>query len=516
MFGYVRPPLEILPQEEADRFRRAYCGLCHTLGERYGPAARMILNYDFTYLAILLSDPEEAAPCRRRCVSSPVRLRAYQPATAALELAADESVILAYWQLRDGVEDHGLWKGLGYRVSAAALRGGYRKAAAARPGFDGRVREQLAALSRLEGECCPSMDQAADTFAQLLAAAADGVEDPVRRREFRHLLRRKSLYEPVLSLGALQWRRLLVLLLRDHKRGSRDHMIKSMTGYGRARQELHKRDITVEVRSVNNRYLDCTVKMPRMYAFAEDAVKKHVQQAVSRGKVDVFITVDATAADVVKVAVNRELAAQYAAALGELSDVCGTADYRPAPETLARFPDVLTVTKADEDLETVSADLCAVLDEALAAYNDMRAVEGQKLAEDISNRLDAIERYTGQVEMRSPETVAEYRAKLTARMEEVLQSTTVDEQRILMEAAIYADKVAVDEETVRLRSHVAQLRTMLASDEPMGRKMDFLIQEVNRESNTIGSKCNDVAIANVVVGLKAEVEKMREQVQNVE
>ena len=184
-------------------------------------------------------------------------------------------------------------------------------------------------------------------------------------------------------------------------------MIKSMTGYGRARQELHKRDITVEVRSVNNRYLDCTVKMPRMYAFAEDAVKKHVQQAVSRGKVDVFITVDATAADVVKVAVNRELAAQYAAALGELSDVCGTADYRPAPETLARFPDVLTVTKADEDLETVSADLCAVLDEALAAYNDMRAVEGQKLAEDISNRLDAIERYTGQVEMRSPETVAE-------------------------------------------------------------------------------------------------------------
>ena len=187
-----------------------------------------------------------------------------------------------------------------------------------------------------------------------------------------------------------------------------------------------------------------------------------------------------------------------------------------AAALLARFPDVLTVTKADEDLETVSADLCAVLDEALAAYNDMRAVEGQKLAEDISNRLDAIERYTGQVEMRSPETVAEYRAKLTARMEEVLQSTTVDEQRILMEAAIYADKVAVDEETVRLRSHVAQLRTMLASDEPMGRKMDFLIQEVNRESNTIGSKCNDVAIANVVVGLKAEVEKMREQVQNVE
>ena len=292
-------------------------------------------------------------------------------------------------------------------------------------------------------------------------------------------------------------------------------MIKSMTGYGRAREMLHKRDITVEVRSVNNRYLDCTVKMPRMYGFAEDAVKQHVQKAISRGKVDVFITVDASAADVAKVTVNRELATQYAAALGELAEVCGTEPH-VTPETLSRFPDVLTVTKADEDLETVSADLCAVLDEALQAYNAMRAVEGAKLAEDIGNRLTYIENYTSQVEKRSPETVAEYRAKLTARMQEVLQSTTIDEQRILTEAAIYADKVAVDEETVRLRSHVAQLRTMTASDEPMGRKMDFLIQEVNRESNTIGSKCNDVAIAQVVVGLKAEVEKMREQVQNVE
>ena len=293
-------------------------------------------------------------------------------------------------------------------------------------------------------------------------------------------------------------------------------MIKSMTGYGRARGELHKRDITVEVRSVNNRYLDCNVKMPRMYAFAEDAVKSCVQKAVSRGKVDVFITVDASAADVAKVNVNMELAAQYAVALTQLASICDKAEYQPAPETLSRFPDVLTVTKADEDLETVSADICAVLAEALEAYNAMRAVEGAKLAEDISNRLTNIENYTTQVEARSPETVAEYRAKLTARMEEVLQSTTIDPQRILTEAAIYADKVAVDEETVRLRSHVAQLRTMLDSDEPMGRKLDFLIQEVNRESNTIGSKCNDVSIAQVVIGLKAEVEKMREQVQNVE
>ena len=293
-------------------------------------------------------------------------------------------------------------------------------------------------------------------------------------------------------------------------------MIKSMTGYGRARAMLHLRDITVEVRSVNNRYLDCTVKMPRMYAFAEDAIKQCVQQAVSRGKVDVYITVDASAADVAKVTVNRELAGQYAAALQELAQVCGQTGYSVSPETLSRFPDVLTVTKADEDLETVSADLCTVLREALDVYNAMRAVEGKKLAEDISHRLDVILDNTARVEQRSPETVAEYRAKLTARMQEVLQSATVDPQRILTEAAIYADKVAVDEETVRLRSHVSQLRTMLESDEPMGRKMDFLIQEVNRESNTIGSKCSDVAIAQVVVDLKAEVEKMREQVQNVE
>ena len=293
-------------------------------------------------------------------------------------------------------------------------------------------------------------------------------------------------------------------------------MIKSMTGYGRARETRNIRDITVEVRSVNNRYLDCTVKIPRLYTFAEDAVKQCVQQSVSRGKVDVFITVDASAAGVTKVTVNRELAGEYAAALTELAEVCGPTAYKITPEVLARFPDVLTVTKADEDLDTIRSDLCAVLEEALRAFHVMRAVEGEKLAEDIGSRLTAIETLTAQVEARSPETVSEYRSKLTARMQEVLQSTSIDPQRILTEAAIYADKVAVDEETVRLRSHIAQLRTMLEAAEPIGRKMDFLIQEVNREANTIGSKCGDVAIAQVVVNLKAEVEKIREQVQNVE
>ncbi|MEA4993459.1 MAG: YicC/YloC family endoribonuclease [Oscillibacter sp.] len=292
-------------------------------------------------------------------------------------------------------------------------------------------------------------------------------------------------------------------------------MIKSMTGYGRARKTLENRDITVEVRSVNNRYLDCTVKLPRAYVFAEDAVRKHVQQAVSRGKVDILFSIDSTGADTAKVTVDRGLAESYAAALRDLAELCGT-EANIYPETLARFPDVLNVTKAEEDLDALGADICLVLDEALSAYNTMRALEGEKLAADIGGRLDAIEALTTRVEERSPETVAEYRRKLTARMEEVLQSASIDPQRILTEAAIYSDKVAVDEETVRLRSHLSQLREMLGSDEPMGRKMDFLIQEVNRESNTIGSKCCDVSIAQVAVDLKAEVEKIREQVQNVE
>ena len=292
-------------------------------------------------------------------------------------------------------------------------------------------------------------------------------------------------------------------------------MVKSMTGYGRARQTLRGRDITVEVRSVNNRYLDCTVKVPRTYIFAEDAVKSRVQKAVSRGKVDVFITIDATAADETVVAVNEPLARGYYEALTKIRDMFSLEGELTAA-VLAKFPDVLTVTKEEEDLESVAGDICAVLDEALEAYNAMRAVEGVKLCEDIAGRVTTIETVVGKVEERSPQTVAAYREKLTARMQEVLQSTTIDESRILTEAAIFADKIAVDEETVRLRSHIAQLRAMLKSDQPVGRKLDFLIQEVNRECNTIGSKCNDLTIAQDVVNMKAEVEKIREQVQNIE
>ena len=292
-------------------------------------------------------------------------------------------------------------------------------------------------------------------------------------------------------------------------------MVKSMTGYGRAREMRNGRDITVEVRSVNNRYLDCTVKMPRAYIFAEDRMKARVQQAISRGKVDVFVTIDASAADAAVVAVNEPLARGYYDALTRLKtmfDLSGDI----TPEVLAKFPDVLAVTKAEEDVEAIAADICAVLDDALASYNAMRAVEGEKLAADVAGRITTIEAVVGKVEERSPQTVAAYRQRLETKMQEVLQSTAIDESRILTEAAIFADKIAVDEETVRLRSHIAQLRAMLVSDEPVGRKLDFLIQEVNRECNTIGSKCNDLTIAQDVVNMKAEVEKIREQVQNME
>ena len=294
-------------------------------------------------------------------------------------------------------------------------------------------------------------------------------------------------------------------------------MVKSMTGYGRARETRNGRDITVEVRSVNNRYLDCSVRMPRAYGFAEDAIKALVQKRTSRGKVDVFISVDAKGAEETVVAVNEPLARSYIAALRQLYGLSdGMLRKKYAVTDLARLPDVLQVTKAEEDLETVTADLCAVLEEALTAYTSMRETEGEKLAQDILGRLDTIEALTAKVEQRSPQTVAEYREKLLARMQEVLQSTAIDQSRILTETTIFADKICVDEETVRLRSHLAQLREMLRSGVPVGRKLDFLIQEVNRESNTIGSKCTDLEIARWVVDLKAEVEKIREQVQNIE
>ena len=292
-------------------------------------------------------------------------------------------------------------------------------------------------------------------------------------------------------------------------------MVKSMTGYGRAEETVDGCTITVELRSVNNRYLDCNVRIPRLYLFAEDAIKGLVQGTITRGKVDVFVTLDAAGAERVQVSVNKPVADGYYAALTQL-----VADYSLADDIsvslLSRFPDVLLAEKAQEDVEQMAKDICRVLERALADFDQMRTREGERLQADILARAGAIEQQVALVEARAHQTVSEYRAKLEARMQEVLANTQLDPARILTEAAIFADKVAVDEETVRLRSHIGQLREMLAQGGAVGRKLDFLIQEFNREANTIGSKCSDLEISRQVVDIKAEIEKIREQIQNIE
>ena len=288
-----------------------------------------------------------------------------------------------------------------------------------------------------------------------------------------------------------------------------------MTGYGRAEETVNGCTITVELRSVNNRYLDCSVRIPRLYLFAEDAIKTRVQNSISRGKVDVFVTLDHGGAEKVQVSVNQPVADGYHAALKQLAQRYGLSE-DISVSLLSRFPEVLLAEKAEEDVEQMAQDICSVLDRALSDFDQMRTREGERLREDILSRAQLIEDKVALVEARSPQTVSEYRARLEARMSEVLSNTQIDPARILTEAAIFADKVAVDEETVRLRSHIGQLREMLSKGGATGRKLDFLIQEFNREANTIGSKCSDIDISRQVVDIKAEIEKIREQVQNIE
>ena len=292
-------------------------------------------------------------------------------------------------------------------------------------------------------------------------------------------------------------------------------MIKSMTGYGRAVGVFADKQITVELRSVNNRYLDCSVKLPRLYAFCEDAVKQTVKQSVTRGKVDVFVTVNLTKSGDVSIGLNRPVLEGYLSAMRALAAEYPVRD-DISVSTLSRLPDVFTVEKLEQDEDAMKQQLLQVVNQALEGYDAMRCTEGEALARDLAAKADLIAEKVAFVEERSPRSVAEYREKLYAKMQEVLSSTGVDEARILTEAAIFADKVAVDEETVRLRSHLDQLRAMLKAKEPIGRKLDFLMQEINRETNTIGSKCSDLEIARTVVDLKAELEKIREQIQNIE
>ena len=292
-------------------------------------------------------------------------------------------------------------------------------------------------------------------------------------------------------------------------------MIKSMTGYGSAKGTVEGLEITVELKSVNNRYLDTSVRLPRSFLFAEEAIKAAVQAHISRGKVDVFVTVDTSDAGDMTVKVNEPLLRGYIEAIRHIS--CEySLDIDMTAMSVSRFPDVLTVEKKDLDAEAISAGISAIADEALRDFDAMRLREGAKLRDDVLSRLDTIDRLVTTVENEAPKTVAEYRKRLEQKMQEVLGSTGVDENRILAEAAIFADRIAVDEETVRLRSHMSQLSDMINGSSPTGRKIDFLIQEFNREANTIGSKCQNSEIAHVVVDLKSEIEKIREQIQNIE
>ena len=292
-------------------------------------------------------------------------------------------------------------------------------------------------------------------------------------------------------------------------------MIKSRTGYGRAVAAVNGREFTVELRSVNNRYLDCTVKLPRALSFAEDAVKQAVKASVSRGKVDVFISLKSESADDTTITLNKAVLDGYLAAMRQMVDEFQVRD-DISVSTVSRLPEVFSVEKPQVDEEQLLKDLLSVVEQALAGYDAMRCTEGQALDADLRSRGNTILELVSQVEQGNAQTVIDYRARLEAKLKEVLESTNIDESRILTEAAIFADKVAVDEETVRLRSHLAQMNEMLTTGGAVGRKLDFLLQEMNREANTIGSKCTDVRLARIVVDIKAELEKIREQTQNIE
>ena len=288
-----------------------------------------------------------------------------------------------------------------------------------------------------------------------------------------------------------------------------------MTGYGRAVETVNGREFTVELRSVNNRYLDCNVRLPRLVSFAEDAVKQAVKASVSRGKVDMFISIRSEGGEEAQISLNKGVLEGYLAAMRQMVTECGVKD-DISVSSVSRLPDVFLVEKPQVDEEQLQKDLLQVVGKALEGYDAMRCLEGEALDRDLRSRGETILELVAQVEQGNAQTVVDYRARLEAKLKEVLENTAIDESRILTEAAIFADKVAVDEETVRLRSHLKQMNAMLTTGGAVGRKLDFLLQEMNREANTIGSKCTDVNLARIVVDIKAELEKIREQTQNIE
>ncbi len=294
-------------------------------------------------------------------------------------------------------------------------------------------------------------------------------------------------------------------------------MIKSMTGFGRCEAEINGREITVEIKSVNHRYFEFSCRTPRGYGFLDDKLKSYVNSRVSRGKIDMFVTIGANDEAPSEVTVNHQLVSGYINAMKEISDTYGV-ENDVTVVSLSRFPDVFTVHKPAEDEEQITNDVLSVAKTALDSFISMRETEGEKMKADILSRANTILSIVGEIEERSPQTVAEYEERLLERIKQTLEDyeVEIDEQRVLTEVAVFSDKVAVAEETVRLRSHFEQLNKFLEYDEPVGRKIDFIIQEMNREANTIGSKVQDAVLAHKVVDIKSEIEKIREQVQNIE
>lgn len=294
-------------------------------------------------------------------------------------------------------------------------------------------------------------------------------------------------------------------------------MIRSMTGFGRCETVIDGREITVEIKSVNHRYFEFSCRTPRGYGFLDDKLKSYVNSLVSRGKIDMFVTIGASEDTPSEVTVNHPLVSGYLDAMHEIVETYNVED-DVTVVSLSRFPDVFTVHKAAEDEEKITADVLSATKIALDSFISMRETEGDKMKADILGRAKTILSIVGEIEERSPQTVSEYEGRLRERIQQTLDSYNVeiDEQRVLTEVAIFADKIAVAEETVRLRSHFEQLEKFLEYDEPVGRKIDFIIQEMNREANTIGSKVQDAKLAHKVVDIKSEIEKIREQVQNIE
>ena len=294
-------------------------------------------------------------------------------------------------------------------------------------------------------------------------------------------------------------------------------MVRSMTGFGRCETEIDGREITVEIKSVNHRYFEFSCRSPRGYSFVDDKLKSFINERVSRGKIDVFVSIGAADDTPAEVSVNHSLVSGYLKAMSEISETYGI-ENDATVVSISRFPEVFTVHKAPEDEEKITADVLTAAGEALDSFIEMREREGEKMKADILSRAQMILDIVSQIEERSPQTVAEYENRLLDRIRQTLEGLNVeiDEQRVLTEVAVFSDKVAVAEETVRLRSHFEQLNAFLELDQPVGRKIDFIIQEMNREANTIGSKVQDAELAHKVVDIKGEIEKIREQVQNIE